>query len=244
MMAEKKLFLISTVACLLLGAAVASSKCRTQVPKDAFVYAVGSSTLGSPLSNQLDTALKKEGFRFRKWAKASSGLARPDFHDWPARMPEIVKEWSPDVFVVSLGTNDYQALFHNKKWIKHSDKERWINTYSKRVDRLLALAAGKKKQRMVVWVGPVPFNTPKGRNLSLRINRILKDRIKAFDGHAVFIDMRQKLMAKGRPISTFRDQRGKARKTYRDDNVHLTIAAVKHLMTRRIVESITACRKQ
>ena len=175
MMENKRHIFTLSLALLLLSSMTVSAKCTTSVSKGAFIYAVGSSTLGSPLGGQLETALKKEGFKFRKWAKASSGLARPDFHDWPAQLPKIDKEWSPDVYIVSLGTNDYQALWHKKKWIKHQEKERWIDAYTKRVDQMLALAAGKRKQRLVVWIGPVPFNTPKGRNMSLRINRIIKN---------------------------------------------------------------------
>ena len=243
MMTKKIQFVLLSSALFALVSSGATAKCKTSVSKGDFVYAVGSSTLGSPLAGQLDAALKKEGLKFRKWAKASSGLARPDFHDWPAQIPAIEKEWSPDIFIISLGTNDYQALSHGKRWVKHGEKDKWIKLYTERVDRMLALAAGKDKKRMVVWVGPVPFNTPKGRNMSLRINRILKERIKAFDGNAHFVDMRSVLMSKNRPKTTFKDGRGKTRKTFRKDNVHLTIAAVQHLMTKRIVKTILSCRQ-
>ena len=241
-MKMKFIYLVSLVSCTLLCThTAAEAKCPSTMKKGAFVYAVGSSTLGSPLGQQLDGALSKAGLRFRKWAKASSGLARPDFHDWTKRIAEVNKQHSPDAYIISLGTNDYQAIYHRKKWIKVKDKERWIKEYTARVDQMLALASGPDKNRLVVWVGPVPFNTPKGRNMSLRINRILKERIAAFDGPAVFIDMRSKLMSKDRPTEFFRDAAKRKKRTYRKDNVHLTIAAVQHLMTNRITAAFQSC---
>jgi len=233
--------LSSLLLCIVGGTQLANAKCPSHVKQGAFIYAVGSSTLGSPLGEQLSKRFKKKGYRFRKWAKASSGLARPDFHDWLKSMREIDKQWSPDVYIVSLGTNDYQALYHRKKWIKTSEKRRWIEEYAKRVDRMLELAAGKNKQRMVIWIGPVPFDTSKGRNMSLRITRILRERIQAFDGNAVFVDVRSSLMSNNRPIQYFIDSKKKKRKTYRKDKVHLTIAAVQHLMARRVEKAVENC---
>ena len=232
--------LMAGLTCIAFGA---QAKCPSKIKAGAFVYAVGSSTLGSPLGEQLDSALKSKGFKFRKWAKASSGLARPDFHDWVKSVKEVNAQWSPDAYVISLGTNDYQALYHRKKWIRTSDKTQWIAEYSARVDRMLNAAAGPNKERLVVWIGPVPFNTAKGRNMSLRINRILQERISAFSGNAVFVDMRSKLMDDGKPIDVYRDAKNKKRRVYRTDNVHLTIGAVRNLMTKRVVKAITECAK-
>ena len=221
--------------------ASAGQPCK-KLSKGSFVYAIGSSTMGNALGPQLKKKIENAGFKFRKWAKASSGLARPDFHDWPSKVPEVVDQWSPDAFVISLGTNDYQAIYTKKGWIKPSQKAKWDAVYAKRVDRMLSLASGKNKKRTVIWVGPTPFNTKKGRSMSVRIAKIIKSRIAAFDGPAYFVDMTQKLMKDGRPIKTFKPAGSKkTRSVYSKDGVHLTLRAVDHLMARPVVQLLQKC---
>ncbi len=42
--------------------------------------------------------------------KVSSGLARPDFYDWPAHFRETVPTVLPDIVIVTFGGNDSQGL--------------------------------------------------------------------------------------------------------------------------------------
>ena len=43
-------------------------------------------------------------------AKVSSGLARPDFYNWPARVQESLVRNDADVAVIMVGANDDQSL--------------------------------------------------------------------------------------------------------------------------------------
>ena len=40
----------------------------------------------------------------------SSGLARPDFHDWPAHLRDTLATSDPDIVIVTFGGNDAQGL--------------------------------------------------------------------------------------------------------------------------------------
>ena len=40
----------------------------------------------------------------------SSGLARPDFHDWPAHLRDTLGSSDPDIVIVTFGGNDAQGL--------------------------------------------------------------------------------------------------------------------------------------
>ena len=40
----------------------------------------------------------------------SSGLARPDFHDWPAHLRDTLRTSDPDIVIVTFGGNDAQGL--------------------------------------------------------------------------------------------------------------------------------------
>ena len=42
--------------------------------------------------------------------KVSTGLARPDFFDWPARFAEEIPNVNPGIVVVTFGGNDAQGL--------------------------------------------------------------------------------------------------------------------------------------
>lgn len=90
--------------------------------------------------------------------KTSSGLARPDFFDWPAHMREVVPQVNPDIVVVTFGGNDAQGLRNlDKSWaVAHEpasgvDDADWIAEYGKRVgDTMDYLSDGN---RTLIWVG-------------------------------------------------------------------------------------------
>ena len=48
--------------------------------------------------------------------KVSSGLARPDFFDWTARLHEHVPVVDPDIVVITFGGNDAQGLLDAVGW--------------------------------------------------------------------------------------------------------------------------------
>jgi len=90
--------------------------------------------------------------------KVSSGLARPDFFDWPAYMRTIVPQVNPDIVVATFGGNDGQGLRNlDESWaVNHppgegGDDADWIAEYGKRVgDAMDYLADGN---RTLIWVG-------------------------------------------------------------------------------------------
>jgi hypothetical protein len=226
-----------------LTAAAETKKCPRFEKKKPFVYAIGSSTMGSYLGSYLEQDLPKAGFAFRKWAKASSGLARPDFHDWISKVPDIAKQWKPDIFVVSLGTNDFQPLRKGKRWIKLGTRE-WTAEYTARVDKMIQLASGKGNKRVVVWVGPGIFDQPKARRMAMRINAIVKARIEAFNGPAFHVDLVTPLVGKGkRPAKTIRVSSRRRVAVFGKDGIHMSREAINHLMAKPVIRLLTACKE-
>ena len=54
-------------------------------------------------------------------------------------IPKIIRRHKPDLFVVSLGTNDYQAVrLHNRAWLRPGTS-RWKKVYASRVRKMLDL---------------------------------------------------------------------------------------------------------
>ena len=218
-----------------------SKKCKRLEGRD-LIYGIGSSMMGSDLGPMLQRRLKTKGHKFRKWGKASSGLARPDFHDWPAKGRSVARKLKPKIFVVALGTNDYQAIRKGRRWIKFGTKQ-WKEEYAKRVDTMLANLSGKKRRRAVIWMGPIAFEGKMAERRGPTVNAIMKERVNAFDGPVFFVDGYRKTIQKnGRPLQFFRHpKKGKTVKARASDNIHLSTQAVYWLIANPILDAINRC---
>jgi len=242
------MILRDTVACFAALAFVAPGLAAAapcpEIEGTPRVYAIGSSTMGTTLGPMLKELLDAEGVESNRWGRASSGLARPDFHDWPKLTPGLMERHSPDIVVISLGTNDFQAIWHERRWIEW-DSERWAEIYAERVDAMLAAAAGADKQRLIVWVGPIAFEGSRAERLAPVVNGIMRDKVAAFaagGGKAVFIDAHARTTGRdGKPLARASLNGGAAVGIRGSDNIHLTQDAVRWLLAEPILERIRAC---
>jgi len=90
--------------------------------------------------------------------KTSSGLARPDFFDWPVHMHQVLPAVNPDIVVVTFGGNDAQALRNvDRSWAVahepgkgHNDAD-WKAEYATRVGGVMDYLGGDN--RTLIWVG-------------------------------------------------------------------------------------------
>jgi hypothetical protein len=123
----------------------------------ARVLIVGDSdagTFGPYLSELLDdTGIVETTLDY----KVSSGLARPDFFDWPAELRRIVPEVDPDIVVVTFGGNDAQFLADAAGDVVVSeprpdgDTSAWSAEYERRAGEVMDYLL--QDGRTVVWVG-------------------------------------------------------------------------------------------
>ncbi len=121
----------------------------------AKVYIVGDSdagTFGPYLQTLLDgTNIVDTELNY----KVSSGLARPDFFDWPAELTARLPEVDPDIVVATFGGNDSQGLAEaDGTFIVSdpvSDEADWTVEYQRRVGEVMDLML--EDGRTVVWVG-------------------------------------------------------------------------------------------
>ncbi len=209
------------------------------------VFAIGSSTMASLLGPAIKRMLKRSRpkAKFAQWGKPSSGLARPDFHDWPAQVPRIIRRHRPDMFVVSLGTNDYQALRkRNGSWVR-PHTARWKRLYAQRVRKMLELMSGEGRTRLVVWVGPTSFRGEGPRVLGPLISRIVRQEIERFGGPAVFVDAFAATSDnRNNPLETYRIPGKRRPQPMRShDGIHLKIGAVRALMAAPAVHHLLKC---
>jgi len=243
--AGSRLAAFATLFMTLVPTEAALAKCPTTPHKAPVVYGIGGSTMGSLLGPMLDKVFGENDVKFRRWGKASSGLARPDFHDWPKSAPELMEKHHPDIVIVSLGTNDYQALWEKGNWVPQEDAD-WEKKYGERVDAMLTALAKDDKDRLIIWSGPYAFE---GKNAVVRapiVNRIMKERVEAFaaaGGNAVFHDAYVVTSdGKGTPLDTaVLPGKSKAVDIRTKDKVHLTSDAVLHLLAKPIVAIALPC---
>lgn len=87
--------------------------------------------------------------------KVSSGLARPDFFDWPAEIDRKLPEVNPDIVVATFGGNDAQGLaVGNGDFIigdPVANEAEWTEEYQRRAGAVMdQLMEGG---RTLIWVG-------------------------------------------------------------------------------------------
>lgn len=113
------------------------------------ILVVGDSLVGW-IPSALDEALAGRPAEVIDAWKGSSGLARPDFYDWPAELARLVDEHDPDVVVVGFGGNDTQSLVTDDGVIQRGDPA-WETEYGRRVGQVLDAAEGPG--RTLWWIG-------------------------------------------------------------------------------------------
>jgi len=121
----------------------------------ATLFIVGDSdagTFGPYLQTLLDgTGIVETSLDY----KVSSGLARPDFFDWPAEIDRKLPEVDPDIVVATFGGNDAQGLaVGNGDFIigdPVANEAEWTEEYQQRVGAVMdQLMEGG---RTLIWVG-------------------------------------------------------------------------------------------
>ncbi len=127
----------------------------------ASVYIVGDSdagTFGPYLETLLDGLLIVDT---ELNYKVSSGLARPDFYNWPVELAAALPEADPDIVVVTFGGNDSQGLSLPERRANGdidfiigdpvSNQTEWLEEYERRAGDVMDLLL--ENDRAVIWVG-------------------------------------------------------------------------------------------
>jgi len=91
----------------------------------------------------------------------STGLARPDYYNWPAQLEVELAEYHPGIVVVMLGGNDAQSFDVGTRYVGFGSAA-WRTIYAARVATVMreATSAGAR----VLWAG-MPIMSPSS-NLS------------------------------------------------------------------------------
>ena len=124
--------------------------------------------------------------------RISSGLTRPDFFNWAARLSDVVSNDDPDVMVVIFGANDAQGM-ELSTGIFQPFEDEWVAEYTSRVSAAMDILT-RGSDRVVVWVGQPIMRSER---FDVRMNRLnevyleqaaLRDQIVYLDTRPLFAD--------------------------------------------------------
>jgi hypothetical protein len=196
----------------------------------ASVYIVGDSdagTFGPYLQTLLDgTLVTTTDLNY----KVSSGLARPDFFNWPVELAAKLPEVDPDIVVVTFGGNDSQGLSLPDRTADGnidfiigdpvSNEADWLEEYQQRAGDIMDLLL--ENDRHVIWVG-----IPNDDNPDVTARLALQDQAAkaaaAERPEVVFVDTWSRFSGRDGGWAEFvvdpRDQEGKDVRA--DDGFHL-----------------------
>jgi uncharacterized protein len=222
------------------------------------VLLLGDSNVYGALGHSLQHDFQTNGSLVFREGKPGSGLARPDFHNWPSEARFLVEIIDPDIVVLMLGGNDIQRLRDTKgrfgEGIPWEDEDRWTREYRERMTALVeglkaADPASSKKDRRLVILSPTNRRPTMNRERVQRIVELQREELSTrqdvhwVDAFALTTADTGRYLAKG-----YRND-GTVIPFRKSDGIHLTRAGaddlavrIRNILFRGCPDSTTAAR--
>jgi uncharacterized protein len=147
---NRRCFLQLSVLCILIRARAHAQAEPVSPPR---VWLVGDSTV-QPLALGLEYVIKERGFpgpKLRTLYRNASGLARPDFFDWTKVAQSALREGSPDIAVLCIGSNDTQPLLPPGKGTHVPPlSAEWREEYARRLSAFVSLFTDKSARVLLL----------------------------------------------------------------------------------------------
>jgi hypothetical protein len=87
----------------------------------------------------------------------STGLARPDYFNWPEHLVKNVLPANPAILVIMFGANDGQNMVDANNKVLERYSEPWMTEYRRRVAATMDLLKSPDNKRITIWCGPPPM---------------------------------------------------------------------------------------
>ncbi len=186
---------------------------------------LGDSNIYGTLGKALATSLSVLGYDVARYGKPTSGLARPDYFDWPAYAAEVLAEFDADVVFFMFGGNDGQRLTFvasgaERVWFREHDL--WRAEYNERVERFAKLLRGD--HRRVYMLSPTNRRSRIERSKMERVKDVQRaathglQRVEWIDMYPYSSDSHGGYLARGVDLA------GESLRYRRGDGIHLTPA--------------------
>lgn len=179
------------------------------------------------LGPQLRTELSGfSNLTFIPIGKSSTGLARPDFYDWPRVLEEHLRSDRPQLVVMWVGTNDSQPIY-NMPGAGEVGSRAWQAAYQSKIAEIVRLS--RSYGAYFVLMGPPVLRSTKTDEKLAMINKLMQRVCKR--AGVPFIDTRVALAdAKGRYCPQARMPDGSMVPIRTPDGVHITAAGNRIVM--------------
>lgn len=161
---------------------------------------------------------KRDDLDVRCWVTPSSGLSRPDFHDWPADISAHLASDGADIAVVAFGANDAQRVIFDGAALDFGSAD-WLALYRDRVGAVMTLLGDARTE--IYWVG---LPTVRSASFAARLRKlddVYIERAAALG--ATYVDMRAMTAGSGGGYTAnLPDARGRLKRARDTDGVHYT----------------------
>ena len=181
----------------------------------------GGDSLGEYVGNHILAELADEELTSVELDyRISTGLARPDYFDWPAHLAAAVAtDPPPDVLLFMVGGNDNQNMERDGE-VLQAGTEAWSAEYEARITSIVAAVDPASTQ--VVWIGLPPMRDGSRHELALLKNRAF-ERVAERYPHMSYIDIERLFAGPGGSFSPhIAAPDGQLRLARQADGVHIT----------------------
>jgi hypothetical protein len=150
----------------------------------------------------------------------STGLARPDYFDWPAQLAAVMsQDPAPEALVFMVGGNDDQSMSTGSGVVPTGSPE-WFAEYRRRVATMMD--AGASASSHLYWIGLPPMRDQPRQEAAVAINRIVSEEATAREW-VTFVDIEALFSGPDGGFSThIDDAEGHQRVARAPDGVHIT----------------------
>jgi len=179
--------------------------------------------LGRAITSEFATSSLVDVVDVVERGKVSTGLARPDFYNWPARLQELLGGADKDVIVFLAGSNDDQTLQdRDGNSVASVGSASWAEEYRRRVKGVMDLV--NNGAHRLVWVGVPLVARPDLQRVTGLINDIVEDEA-ASRPWVTFVDTEVPLAGPDGEYADYLQPDGRPPERCRKgDSVHLTVA--------------------
>ncbi len=202
------------------------------------ILVIGDSLAATAVGGMLAQTLDDEPFiDCTRRGKSASGLARPDFFDWPREADALLAKHNPTLVVVMMGGNDGQDLRSTERAPNvHWGSDAWREAYAARVRSFLAQLAGNDRE--IAWIELPPMGLRSLEKKLELIREIQRAQVEALGERAHYIETRAFLANTDGSMLNHLPHAPKD--TLRaDDRIHFTMAGSRYI-ARKLADEVIA----
>lgn len=216
-----------------------------QIPAEAILTAgdklffVGDSMMQGVAPRVRQSLYKSENIDGVDLSKQSTGLAYPNFYNWPQVVQETLsKEENIKAVIVYLGANDPWdfPVPGRRGYLKFKSAD-WERAYRERIQKIILSA--KQYNLPVIWLGAPCMRKEKLHNDMVYLNTIYQSEVEKFNGR--YIPTSDILGCSDEGYNAYVQTDKGSQKVRTNDGIHFTPTG-QRLISERVIEALTIVR--